>query len=78
MLLNQIGILGGLSSSDLGLKNRPTTFIAMLKSRTIEDRLIDSFDLRKASGVKRYQDRARSWRIAATSWRNEKERFRSV
>ncbi len=56
MLLNQIGILGGLSSSDLGLKNPDDLFIAMLKSRTIEDRLIDRFDLRKAYGVKRYQD----------------------
>ena len=56
LLLGQIGMLGGLSSTDLGLKNPDDLFIAMLKSRTIQDRLIDQFDLRKAYGVKRYQD----------------------
>ncbi len=48
--------VAGLNESDLGLKNPGDLFIAMLKSRTIEDRLIDRFDLRKVYWVKSYQD----------------------
>ncbi len=55
-LVGQIGLLGGLSSSDLGLKNPDDLFIAMLNSRTVEDHLIDRFDLLRVYGVKRYQD----------------------
>ena len=33
----------------------------MLRSRTIQDRLIDQFDLRKVYKVKRYQDARRGW-----------------
>ena len=36
-LVGQIGLLGDLSSSDLGLKNPDHLFIAMLNSRTVED-----------------------------------------
>jgi uncharacterized protein involved in exopolysaccharide biosynthesis len=56
-LVGQIGLLGGLSSSDLGLKNPDDLFIAMLNSRTVEDHLIDRFDLLRVYGVKRYQAR---------------------
>ena len=55
-LLGQIGVLGGLTSGDLGLKNPDDLFVAMLKSRTVEDGIIDQFDLRSAYGYKRYQD----------------------
>jgi uncharacterized protein involved in exopolysaccharide biosynthesis len=41
---------------DLGLKNPSDVFVAMLKSRTVEDALINQFDLRKVYNVKRYQD----------------------
>ena len=55
-MLGQLGSIAGLSESDLGLKNPADLFIGMLKSRSIEDRLIDRFDLRKVYWVKRYQD----------------------
>ncbi len=55
-MLGQIGSIAGLSDSDLGLKNPGDLFIGMLHSRTIQDRLIDKFDLRKVYRVKRYQD----------------------
>src|SRR5271165_5976526 len=55
-MLGQIGALAGLGASDLGLKNPADLFVAMLTSRTIEDTLINRFDLRKVYGVKRYQD----------------------
>ncbi|HKD83218.1 MAG TPA: Wzz/FepE/Etk N-terminal domain-containing protein [Terriglobales bacterium] len=56
LLLGQIGILNGLSSSDLGLKSPGDLFVAMLRSRSIEDSIIDKFDLRREYGVKHYQD----------------------
>src|SRR5271157_6046973 len=46
-MLGQIGALAGLGASDLGLKNPADLFVAMLTSRTIEDSLINRFDLRK-------------------------------
>src|SRR5664279_1670864 len=55
-LLGQIGLLGGLSGSDLGLKNPNDLFIAMLTSRSVQDAIIDKFDLRRVYGAKRYQD----------------------
>jgi uncharacterized protein involved in exopolysaccharide biosynthesis len=55
-MLGQIGALAGLGSSDLGLKNPADVFVAMLTSRTIEDNLINRFDLRKVYRAKTYQD----------------------
>src|SRR5271166_1557166 len=55
-MLGQIGALAGLGGSDLGLKNPADLFVAMLNSRTIEDNLINRFDLRKVYRAKRYQD----------------------
>jgi len=54
-MLGQFGAIAGLGSADLGLKNPDDLFVAMLGSRTIEDRLIDRFDLRRVYSVKRYQ-----------------------
>ena len=56
LLLGQVGILNALSSSDLGLKSPGDLFVAMLRSRSIEDNIIDKFDLRREYGVKHYQD----------------------
>ena len=53
-MLGQFG-LTGLAGKDLGIKDPSDLFVAMLKSRTIEDQLIDRFDLRKVYGVKTYQ-----------------------
>jgi uncharacterized protein involved in exopolysaccharide biosynthesis len=55
-MLGQIGAIAGLSGGDLGLRNPDDVFVAMLTSRTIEDNLINRFDLQKTYRVKRYQD----------------------
>ena len=54
-MLGQLGAIAGLGSADLGLQNSDDLFVAMLHSRTIEDRLIDRFDLRRVYRVKQYQ-----------------------
>ncbi|MFZ0914718.1 MAG: GNVR domain-containing protein [Candidatus Korobacteraceae bacterium] len=54
-MLGQLGAIAGLGSADLGLKNPDDLFVAMLGSRTIEDRLIDRFDLRRVYWVKQYR-----------------------
>jgi uncharacterized protein involved in exopolysaccharide biosynthesis len=54
-MLGQLGAIAGLGPADLGLKNSNDLFVAMLRSRTIEDRLIDRFDLRRVYSVKQYQ-----------------------
>ena len=54
-MLGQLGAIAGLGSADLGLKNPDDLFVAMLQSRTIDDRLIDRFDLRRVYSVKQYQ-----------------------
>src|SRR5581483_7133258 len=59
VLVGQIGMLSGLSASDLGLKNPSDIFIGVLKSRSIQDALIDQFDLRRVYWVKRYEDARR-------------------
>ena len=55
-ILGQFGGLGGLAGKDLGMKNPSDLFVVMLQSRSIADRLVDDFDLRKIYGVKTYQD----------------------
>jgi uncharacterized protein involved in exopolysaccharide biosynthesis len=54
-MLGQLGAIAGLGSADLGLKNPDDLFVAMLGSRTIEDRLINRFDLRRVYWVKQYR-----------------------
>lgn len=48
--------LSGLASSVLGMKSTGETFISILQSRTVQDDLIDRFDLRKEYWVKKYVD----------------------
>jgi tyrosine-protein kinase Etk/Wzc len=55
-MLGQFGAIAGLNVADMGLKNPADIFVAMLRSRTIEDNLINRFDLRAVFGVSRYQD----------------------
>src|ERR1022692_2672281 len=55
-LIGQVGGSAALDLRDLGLKNPADVFVAMLQSRTIEDALVNRFDLRKVYNVKRYQD----------------------
>lgn len=59
-MLGQIGTLVGLGeAADLGLKNPADLFVAMLKSRTVADQLINRFDLRKEYDVRRYEQARR-------------------
>jgi uncharacterized protein involved in exopolysaccharide biosynthesis len=55
-MLGQMGAIAGLSVGDLGLRNPDDVFVAMLTSRTIEDHLINRFDLQNVYGASRYQD----------------------
>jgi len=55
-MVGQVAGAGTLDLRDLGLKNPSDVFVAMLQSRTVEDALVNRFDLRKLYNVKRYQD----------------------
>jgi tyrosine-protein kinase Etk/Wzc len=46
MLLQSLGALGGLAGAATGLKNPNDQFVALLKSRYVEDKLIERFRLR--------------------------------
>jgi uncharacterized protein involved in exopolysaccharide biosynthesis len=48
--------LGGLAGDLLGMKGSGALFVEVLRSRTVEDRLIDRFDLRKVYGHKYRED----------------------
>src|SRR5207253_922695 len=51
-----IGGLGAIAGDLLGLKDSGAIFIGILSSRTIQDRLIDKFDLRKVYGERLVED----------------------
>lgn len=53
------GNLGMLAGDLLGLKTSGSLFIGILRSQTVEDRIINQFDLRSIYGVKRMQDARR-------------------
>jgi tyrosine-protein kinase Etk/Wzc len=57
MLLSQVGgnlgALGSLAGGSLGIKNQADMYVAMLKSRTVEDAVIQRFDLMKVYKTKR-------------------------
>lgn len=55
-MLAQLNPLAAGLGKDLGLKNPSDLFVTMLKSRTVEDSLINQFDLRKEYGYKTYFD----------------------
>jgi uncharacterized protein involved in exopolysaccharide biosynthesis len=55
-MLGQIAESQTLDLRNLGMKNPSDVFVVMLRSRTIEDALINRFDLRKAYNIKRYED----------------------
>lgn len=56
--LGKNGDLGAIGEQMFGLKTSGDLFIGVIHSRTVQDDLIDKFDLRKVYGVRRY-DRAR-------------------
>lgn len=47
-LLSQLGGIAGAAAGSAGLKNPNDLYIGMLKSRTIADKVIEKFDLKKA------------------------------
>ena len=51
--------LGMLAGDLLGLKTSGSLFIGILRSETVEDRIIDKFDLKSVYGVRRMQDARR-------------------
>lgn len=57
-MLSQLGAMAGIAGGSIGIKNTSDTYIALLKSRTVADRIIDRFDLMKLYKAK-YRDDAR-------------------
>lgn len=51
-LLSQLGGAAGLAGAVTGLKNPNDLYVSMLRSRTVADRMIARFDLKKAYDVK--------------------------
>jgi uncharacterized protein involved in exopolysaccharide biosynthesis len=58
--LGKSGDLGSIGGQLLGLKTSGDLFVGVLHSRTVEDDLINKFDLRKVYGVRRYEDARRA------------------
>jgi capsule polysaccharide export protein KpsE/RkpR len=52
----KVSELGALGSELFGMKSSGDLFVGVLKSQTIENALIDKFDLRKVYGDRRYED----------------------
>ena len=50
------GGIGGVASELLGAKNTSDTFVGVLSSRTVRDKLIQQFDLKKLYGDRRMED----------------------
>jgi uncharacterized protein involved in exopolysaccharide biosynthesis len=55
-LLSSLGALGGLAGAASGIKNPSDQYVAFLKSRSVQDALIDRFDL-----MKRYDEKYRQY-----------------
>src|SRR5258708_2852349 len=53
------GGLGGMASNVLGLKSTSDVFVGVLTSRTVQDKLIQQFDLKKLYGDRRMEDARR-------------------
>ena len=58
-MASQLGPLAALAGQGLGLRNPGDIYVAMLRSRTVEDALIDRFSLMKVYGEKRRIDARR-------------------
>ena len=53
------GGLGGIASDFLGLKNTSDVFVGILASRTVQDKLIEQFNLKKLYGTRSMEDTRR-------------------
>ncbi|QOY93628.1 lipopolysaccharide biosynthesis protein [Massilia sp. UMI-21] len=65
MLLSQLGGIAGVAGGMAGLKNPNDLYVGMLRSRTVADKLVESFDLKKVYDTKS-QDGARMRLAEAT------------
>jgi uncharacterized protein involved in exopolysaccharide biosynthesis len=59
-MMSQLGPLAALAGSSLGLHNPSDIYVSMLRSRTVEDNLVNRFDLMKVYKSKRHGDALRS------------------
>ena len=59
-MLSQLGPLAALAGSSLGLRNPSDIYVSMLKSRTVEDALVDRFHLMEVYKAKKRTDARRS------------------
>jgi len=55
-MLGQLGAVANLAGKDIGLRNPNDLYVAMLKSRTVADSLIQQFHLQNVYQVKRLMD----------------------
>ena len=55
-LSSRAGGLGSMASEMLGLKSNSDIFVGILSSRTVQDKLIQEFDLKKFYGARRMED----------------------
>jgi len=55
-LSGSAGGLGGIASEMLGMKSTSDVFVGILSSRTVQDKLIQQFDLKKLYGDRRMED----------------------
>lgn len=65
-MLGQLGGLAGAAGSIAGLKNPNDLYVGMLESRTIADRLIDRFDLKKRYDVETFDEARNKLKIFST------------
>jgi len=59
VLVGQLATSSGFSATDLGLANPGDLYIAMLKSASVQDAMVDQFDLKRIYSVKTYADARR-------------------
>ncbi|HET8926154.1 MAG TPA: Wzz/FepE/Etk N-terminal domain-containing protein [Candidatus Acidoferrum sp.] len=55
-LAGRSGGLGGVAGDILGVKNSGALFVGILGSRTVQDRLVEEFDLRRVYGLSKMED----------------------
>lgn len=59
-MMSQLGPLAALAGSTLGLRNPSDIYVSMLKSRTVEDALVDRFRLMEVYKAKKHSDARRT------------------
>jgi capsule polysaccharide export protein KpsE/RkpR len=59
-LAGRAGSIGGVAGDLLGVKNSGALFVGILSSRTVEDRLIEQFELRRIYRASKMEDARRS------------------